>query len=75
MAYFPAVVFLGKVKGATLVYGLLGELAWAVVLHRAGPRAVPPGAAPLQRLWRLTGDDSALGRYFRLLGSLGPVHA
>ncbi len=30
MAYFPAVVFLGKVKGATLVFHLLGELFWAV---------------------------------------------
>jgi ABC-2 type transport system permease protein len=30
MAYFPAVVFLGKVKGMTLVYHLAGELAWAV---------------------------------------------
>ncbi len=37
MAYFPAVVFLGKVKGAALVWGLVGELAWAmffVVLAR-----------------------------------------
>jgi ABC-2 type transport system permease protein len=32
MAYFPAIVFLGKVKGMALVYGLLAELAWAVVL-------------------------------------------
>jgi ABC-2 type transport system permease protein len=31
LAYFPAVVFLGKVKGAALVQGLLIELAWAVV--------------------------------------------
>jgi ABC-2 type transport system permease protein len=30
MAYFPAVVFLGKVKGWTLVFHLLGELLWAV---------------------------------------------
>ncbi len=30
MAYFPAVVFLGKVRGADLAWGLLGELAWAV---------------------------------------------
>jgi ABC-2 type transport system permease protein len=38
MAYFPAVVFLGKVKGMTLVLFLLGELFWAVffmVLARA----------------------------------------
>jgi ABC-2 type transport system permease protein len=31
MAYFPAVVILGKVKGAALVQGLLLELAWALV--------------------------------------------
>lgn len=29
MAYFPAVVFLGKVRGWELVVGLLGELFWA----------------------------------------------
>ena len=45
MAYFPAVVFLGKVKGMTLVKYLLGELFWAVffmvlarVLYRLGLR-------------------------------------
>jgi ABC-2 type transport system permease protein len=45
MAYFPAVVFLGKVKGTTLVLHLLGELAWAVffivlarLLYRLGLR-------------------------------------
>jgi ABC-2 type transport system permease protein len=30
MAYFPAVVFLGKVKGTSLWLQLLGELLWAV---------------------------------------------
>jgi ABC-2 type transport system permease protein len=30
MAYFPAVVFLGKVKGESLAYHLLGELLWAL---------------------------------------------
>jgi ABC-2 type transport system permease protein len=38
MAYFPAVVFLGKVKGLTLVTHLLGALFWALffmVLARA----------------------------------------
>jgi ABC-2 type transport system permease protein len=29
MAYFPAVVFLGKVQGWALVWGLLAEAAWA----------------------------------------------
>ena len=32
LAYFPAVVFLGKVQGWELVEGLLMELCWAVVL-------------------------------------------
>ncbi len=32
LAYFPAVVFLGKVQGAALVEGLAVEAAWAVVL-------------------------------------------
>ena len=32
MAYFPAVVFLGRVQGVKLIHGLLGELVWAVVL-------------------------------------------
>jgi ABC-2 type transport system permease protein len=30
MAYFPAVVFLGKVKGTELVFQLFAELFWAV---------------------------------------------
>ena len=30
LAYFPATVFLGKVEGTDLVYGLLFELAWVV---------------------------------------------
>jgi ABC-2 type transport system permease protein len=45
MAYFPAVVFLGKVEGAELWFMLLGELIWAVafmvlarVLFRIGLR-------------------------------------
>lgn len=45
MAYFPAVVFLGKVKGAALLLHLLGEFVWAVVfmllargLYRLGLR-------------------------------------
>ena len=44
MAYFPAVVFLGKVTGLELVCDLLVELAWAVVFMRPGPRALPPRA-------------------------------
>lgn len=45
LAYFPATIFLGKVTGPDLVYGLLGELAWALVfvglsrwLYRLGLR-------------------------------------
>jgi ABC-2 type transport system permease protein len=45
MAYFPAAVFLGKVKGSDLWIGLLAELLWAVgfivltrVLFRLGLR-------------------------------------
>ena len=45
MAYFPAVVFLGKVRGEDLVIGLIGEAAWAVgfmilarLLYRLGLR-------------------------------------
>jgi ABC-2 type transport system permease protein len=32
LAYFPATVFLGRVQGEELVWGLLLELAWAVAL-------------------------------------------
>lgn len=45
MAYFPAVVFLGKVRGSDLAFGLLLQLAWCVffivlsrVLYRRGLR-------------------------------------
>ena len=45
MAYFPAVVFLGKVQGIDLVRGLFAEAAWAVgfmilarLLYRLGLR-------------------------------------
>ncbi|HKI35464.1 MAG TPA: ABC-2 family transporter protein [Gemmataceae bacterium] len=37
LAYFPAMVFLGKVRGWDLVYGLVAEVAWAacfIVLAR-----------------------------------------
>jgi ABC-2 type transport system permease protein len=37
MAYFPAVVFLGKVQGWDLVWGLVAEAGWAaffIVLSR-----------------------------------------
>jgi ABC-2 type transport system permease protein len=45
MAYFPAAVFLGKIQGADLGYGLLAALGWATgfivlsrVLYRVGLR-------------------------------------
>jgi ABC-2 type transport system permease protein len=45
LAYFPATIFLGKVPHNQLLYGLLGELAWAVAfivtartLYRLGLR-------------------------------------
>lgn len=45
LAYFPAAVFLGKIQGPNLVYGLVGQLAWALVfvglsrwLYRLGLR-------------------------------------
>jgi len=45
LAYFPATVFLGKVEGEQLLYGLLGEAAWALTfivlagtLYRLGLR-------------------------------------
>ncbi len=31
MAYFPAAVFLKKIEGEKLIYGLIGEFAWALV--------------------------------------------
>jgi ABC-2 type transport system permease protein len=45
MAYFPAAVFLGKIRGPDLVFGLVAELVWALafillarVLYRYGLR-------------------------------------
>jgi ABC-2 type transport system permease protein len=45
MAYFPAAIFLGKIQGEELAYGLVGEFVWVVafivlarVLYRVGLR-------------------------------------
>ncbi len=45
LAYFPATIFLGKIQGEEVLYGLLGQLAWAVAfivaartLYRLGLR-------------------------------------
>lgn len=40
LAYFPAAVFLGKVQGAALVEGLLGQLAWTVAFVVAARTAL-----------------------------------
>ncbi len=72
MAYFPAVVFLGKVKGADLVWGLLGELAWAaffVVLARA----CTGSACALQRLRGLI-DRCSFVRIRPAARQPGPLH-
>ncbi len=39
LAYFPSAVFLGKIAGADLAWGLAGQLAW-VVVFMAASRAV-----------------------------------
>ena len=31
LAYFPAAIFVRKVEGSELLYGLLGELVWAAI--------------------------------------------
>jgi ABC-2 type transport system permease protein len=45
MAYFPTMIFLGKIRGMDLVYGLLAEFSWALafivlsrVLYKTGLR-------------------------------------
>jgi ABC-2 type transport system permease protein len=45
LAYFPTMIFLGKIRGMDLVYGLLGQLAWALafiviarILYKTGLR-------------------------------------
>lgn len=43
MAYFPAVVFLGKVRGHDLLIGLAVELAWVVVFAFAARRLYRSG--------------------------------
>lgn len=40
LAYFPAAVFLGKVQGAALVEGLLGQLAWTIAFIVAARTAL-----------------------------------
>ena len=45
LAYYPAMIFLGKIKGEALLYGLLIEVVWAIgfvvlagLLYRLGLR-------------------------------------
>lgn len=40
LAYFPAAVFLGKVQGAELVQGLLGQAAWTLAFVAAARTAM-----------------------------------
>ncbi len=53
MAYFPAVVFLGKVQGHDTGQLLAGRALLGGVLHGAGAGSLSVGAAAVQRLRRL----------------------
>ena len=50
LAYFPAMVFLGKVHGPDLLIGLAGELFWVVAFAFLGPPALPARPEALQAL-------------------------
>ena len=45
LGYFPAVVFLGKVQGNELAYGLLTELTWALIFLGLSRRLYHRGLA------------------------------
>ena len=53
LAYFPAAVFLGKIQGAELAWGLGLQLVWVVFFHRACRLTFSPGRETLQRLRRV----------------------
>ena len=76
MAYFPAVVFLGKVKGMNAGLFPRRRAGLDRFLHVAGAVPVPAWPAALQRVRRLDAMRIwlALGRYLRLLGQPGAVH-
>jgi len=73
LAYFPAVVFLGKVRGWRLVEGLLVEAAWALALvllarglyHRGLRRYKAPTADRKRRHQAMASP----GRYVRLFAA------
>ena len=54
LAYFPAAVFLHKVTGAELAWGLAVEAFWVVFFYLLGPDDVPLRRAARQRLRRLS---------------------
>lgn len=43
LAYFPAAVYLGKIEGADLVWGLMGQAAWVVFFFGASRMAMRRG--------------------------------
>ena len=55
MAYFPAVVFLGKIQGVDLAWGLLARAGLGGRLHLPGPGPLPARPPALQRLRGLIG--------------------
>ena len=65
LAYFPAAVFLHKVAGAELAWGLAVEAFWVVFFYVAGPHDVPLRRAAIQRLRRLIGMGQ-IAAYFRV---------
>ena len=54
LAYFPAAVFLGKVSGPELAWGLAVELGWVVFFFLAARVVFHLRRAPIQRLRRMT---------------------
>ena len=54
LAYFPAAIFLGKIHGAQLLWGLAGELAWLVALMAICRIAFNRGVRRYSALRRIT---------------------
>ena len=54
LAYFPCAVFLGKITGPDLAWGLVIEVAWVVFFIVTLPLVVQPRRAALFSLRRLT---------------------
>ena len=66
LAYFPAAVFLGKIRATELVWGLCDRSGLGACSSWSPPRDVPPRRAALQRLWRISGDATSDPRYLRV---------